>query len=149
MPTTLTYSPLPDGYRWNLLQRINLKTGYWPGTSTTSSYTYIKFIEDLTQQEIDDVNAIVGDGTTCQDPVKFASQNNRIIIKDVWEWRDQLEADAGFNVAITYQVSGLKGTNPDEIVLQATDSTYQAEKILKANERNAFMSAVEGLNRIE
>lgn len=149
MGTKLTYPPLPDGYRWNLLNKIHMKTSYWPGTSTTTSETKLNFIEDLTAQEITDVDTIVGDGSTCQDPVIFAMINNKYIIKDVWEWRDQVEADAGFQVAITYRSSGLKGDALDEIVVQPTDPTYQAERIMTNPQKNNLLGALEDLIRLE
>ena len=127
-----------------------MKTGYWPATSTTSNTTHINFIEDLTEQEKTDVNNIVGDGSTACDPVAFVSLGNRIIVKDIWNWRSQLESDAGFNIAITYRSSGTYGSNVnDEIVLQATDPTYQGEKLLTGNEPKNFMDAVIGLIREE
>lgn len=149
MGTDLTYPPLPDGYRWNLLNKINYKIGKWPGTSTNANRTILRFIEDLTPQEIADVDAIIGDGSTCQDPIQFATQNNRKIVKDIWEWRDQIEAEAGFNVAISYRSSGLKGDALDEIVLQGTDPTYQAEKILTNTDKRNLQNALENLIRDE
>ena len=150
MGTRLTYPPLPDGYRWNILQKIYLKIGKWPGSATTSSETIFNFIEDLSAQEITDVDDLIGDGSTCQDPIKFGIINNTYILKDVYEYRDQLEADAGYNIAITYRSSGtISGTVYDEIVLQPTDPTYQAVKILTNPQKNALASAVENLGRWE
>jgi hypothetical protein len=149
MPTTLTYDPLPDGYNWNLREKIRLKIGYFPAHSRTTSHSYLNFDEDLTQQQIDDVDAIVGDGTNAQDPIEFATVNNTFILKDVHDWRDQLETDAGFEIAITYRQSGNKGDRYDEIVLQATDPTYQAQRILTNPQKNALENAVANLGRWE
>jgi hypothetical protein len=152
MGTKLTYPRLPAGYGWNVRRKILYKTGYWCGGYSTATNTYFMFQEDLTPQEITDVDTLIGDGSTCQDPVKFVSSGNRIIIKCIPEWLPELEAEAGFNIAITYQLSGSKGTNPghpDEIVLQAVDPTYQMEKILTQQEKKAFVDAVEWLNRVE
>ena len=88
MGTKLTYDPLPTGgYTWNLLNKINMKIGKRPGTSTNSRHTYINFIEDLTAQEITDVDAVIGDGSKAKDPVIFPTADNKFILKDVWEWR--------------------------------------------------------------
>jgi len=150
MGTKLTYDPLPSGgYTWNLLNKINMKIGKRPGTSTNSRHTYIYFIEDLTPQEIADVDAIIGDGSTAKDPVEFATVNNRYIIKDLWEWRNEIEAELGFNVAITYRSSGTHGDRIDEIVFQPTDPTYQAEKLLDNTDKRNIVSALEGLIRLE
>ena len=150
MGTKLTYDPLPSGgYTWNLLNKINMKIGKRPGTSTNSRHTYIYFIEDLTAQEIADVDAIIGDGSTAKDSVEFATVNNRYIIKDIWEWRNEIEAELGFNIAITYRSSGTHGDRIDEIVFQPTDPTYQAEKLLDNTDKRNIVSALEGLIRLE
>ena len=150
MSTKLSYSPLPDGYRWNLLNKINYKIGKWPGTATTGTATKLIFVEDLTPQEIADVDAIMADPNTAQGSIEFEFTDNRLIVKDIWEWRDEIETEAGFNVAITYRSSGLKGAGVlDEIVLQGTDPTYQAVKILTNTDKRNFLSAVEGLIRVE
>jgi hypothetical protein len=149
MPTNLSYPYIGEGYKWNLLYKIFLKTGYWcdhVGKPPTSSL--LKFDEDLSEQEKTDINNIVGDGSTCQDAIKFATVNNKFIIKDVFWFRDEIEAAVGFNVAVSYQKSG---THPeeDEIVVQATDPTYQIEKILSQNQKNQLRSALEDLIRLE
>ena len=149
MGTKLSYPPLPDGYRWNLLNKINYKIGKWPGTATTGNATHLNFIEDLTQDEIDRVNTIMADPNTAQNSIEFAMSGNRLIVKDIWDWRDQIETEAGFNVAITYRSSGLKGDAFDEIVIQGTDPTYQAEKILTNTDKRNLLAAVEGLIREE
>lgn len=149
MSTKLTYSPLPNGYRWNLLNKINYKIGKWPGTATTRTETKLIFVEDLTAQEITDVDAIMADPDTAQNSIEFASANNRKVVKDIWDWRDQIETECGFNVAISYRSSGLKGEVQDEIVLQGTDPTYQAEKILTNTDRRNLQNALEGLIRDE
>jgi len=149
MGTKLTYPKLPDGYRWNLLNKINYKIGKWPATATTSLGTGLAFIEDLTAQEIADVDAIMADPNTAQNSIEFASANNRKIVKDIWDWRDQIETECGFNVAISYRSSGLKGDTLDEIVLQGTDPTYQSEKLLTNTDRRNLQSALENLIRDE
>jgi hypothetical protein len=149
MGTKLSYPPLPDGYRWNLLSKINYKIGKWPGTETNTRETKLEFIEDLTPQEIIDVEAIMADPNTAQSPIVFEILNNTFILKDVQEWRAELEAAAGYEIAITYRSSGLQGTALDEIVLQPTDPTYQAVRILSNPQKNALVGAVEDLGRWE
>jgi hypothetical protein len=155
MSTKLTYPKLPYdssnplGYRWNLKAKIYFKIGKWLGLWDNSQQTHVESSEDLSAQEITDVDTIMASPSSACSPIEFALSGNRIIVKDIWEWRDQIEADAGFNVAITYRSSGNKGDALDEIVLQATDPTYQAEKILSSPEKNNFVGAVEGLIRSE
>ena len=150
MGTTLEYPPLPQGKRWNVIQKISLKTGYWPGTYTTSQKTVFQFIEDLTPQEQIDVDLIIGDGGTCQDPIVFTSLNNTYILKDVFDWHAELEANTGFNIALSYRSSGTYGPDVyDEIVLQPTDPTYQSVKVLGVQDKKAFIVAIEDLGRWE
>ena len=150
MPTQLVYDLLPDGCRWNLLNKIYMKTGYWPRTSDTSKTTYINFTETLSQQGIDEVNAIVGDGSTACDPVVFAAVDNKYIVKDIWEWKEQLETDVGFEIIITFRSSGTYGPNVyDEIVLQPSDPTYQVERVLTNPQKNALVNAVADLGSWE
>ena len=149
MSTKLEYTKLPDGYRWNLLNKIHMKIGKWPGTSTTRTKTYLVFVEDLDQADIDAVDAIMASPASACDAIQFTSSGNRLIVKDIWDWRDQIETETGFNIAITYRSSGLKGNAMDEIVLQGTDPTYQAQKLLTQSNKRNFLTAVEGLIRVE
>jgi hypothetical protein len=149
MATKLTYPRLPDGYYWNLRNKIFYKIGKRAKTRTTGQATYIEFVEDLTPQEEADVNAIMASPSTACDSIEFASANNRKIVKDIWDWRDQIETACGFNVAITYRSSGLKGNANDEIVIQGTDPTYQMEKLLTNTDRRNLQNALIDLIRDE
>lgn len=151
MATKLTYPKLPGGYEWNLAYRLQIQTGYWPNISHTANQTVITFAEDLTQGAIDLVNAVMVIPATAQDPILFEITGNTYILKDIWEYRATLEADAGFNIAVSYRQSG-SGPDPnaqDEIVLQPTDPTYQAVRILTNPQKNALVNAVEALGRWE
>ena len=150
MATRLVYPPLPDGYRWNLCTKIEYKIGKRPSTGTNGRETWLKWDEDLSAQEITDVDAIMADPNTAQDPIIFQSTGNTFILKDVEVWKAELEVAVGFEVAITYRSSGNKGAGVlDEIVLQPTDPTYQAIKILTNPQKNALVNAVADLGSWE
>ena len=150
MGTKLVYPLLPDEYRWNLLNKISYKIGKWPGTSSNSTQTKITFEEDLTPQEIADVDAIMADPDTAQDPIIFQSTGNTYVIKDTWEYRAELIANIGFEVAITYRSSGIFGPKVnDQIIVQPTDPTYQAIRILTNPQKNALVNAVADLGAWE
>ena len=150
MATKLTFPLLPVGSRWNLMTKIEYKIGKRPSSSTNARETSLTFADDLTPQEIIDVNAIMADPNTAQDPIVFAVQNNTYILQDVWEWRVKVETEAGYEIAITYGSSGNKGPGVlDEIVLQPTDPTYQAVRILNNPQKNALVNAIENLGRWE
>ena len=143
MGTKLSYPPLPDGYRWNLLNKINMKIGKWPGTSTTGIATYINFVEDLTAQEITDVDAIMADPNTAQAPVVGVIPHNHYVLKDIWEWRGELEIATGINFALTYRSSGTFGPDVyDEIIVQPVDATYQTERDLTNPEKNTVANTI-------
>ena len=150
MATKLTYPPLSnDGNRYNVTQKIFYKIGYITHTYTTSQITVFLFEEDLTPEEIAEVDAIMADPNTAQDSIQFAMIGNRLIVRNILDWKDEIEAACGFNVSITFRRSGLKGNSFDELVLQGTDPTYQMEKILTNTNKRDFLAAVEGLIRVE
>ena len=153
MATKLTYPKIPIDtgenrakyWRWNLLQRIRYKTGKHCRTSTTG-VTYIYFDEDLSQAEIDIVNQIMSDYETACAPITFAIQNNTYILRDIYEWKDWFEQQIGFNVIITFRSSGQYGGEVlDEIVIQATDPTYQFEKILTNQDKKAITDTLQSM----
>lgn len=147
MSTKLTYPRLPAGYEWNLAYRLQINTGYWPNISHTSNQTVVTFAEDLSQGAIDLVDAVMAVPATAQEPIKFEMTGNTYIVKDIWEHRATLEADAGFNIAVSYRRSA-SPPDPaaqDEIVLQPTDPTYKAIKILTNPEKNDLVAAVNSL----
>jgi hypothetical protein len=150
MATNLIYTDLlPDGfYGWNLRHKIYRKIGYYCHIVQTQRECHLMFDVDLSPDQISDVNAFMADSITACDSVEFATINNRYILKDVWEWLSQLEADCGFNVMLTYRKSG-SHPNEDEIVLQPCDPTYQMEKILTNPEKNALEAAIANLGRWE
>ena len=146
MPTKLPYPKLPDGYRWNLKNKIYIQTGYWATISETSSQTVIRFAEDLIQTERDKVDALMASPSTACSPIIYGPANSRLIIPDVWERRVALETAFGYNIAISYRQSP-SPPDPnalDEIVLQPTDSTYLSHLIMTNPLRNALESALSG-----
>jgi hypothetical protein len=144
MPTKLTYLKLPDGYRWNLKNKIYIQTGYWSTISENSSQTFIRFAEDLIQAEIDKVDALMASPSTACSPIIYGPANSRLIIPDIWEHRVDLETAFGYNIAISYRQSA-SPPDPkalDEIVLQPTDPTYLGHLIMTNPLRNALENAL-------
>lgn len=149
MATRLIYPRIPDGYRWNLLMKIFYRIGKKPGTHSDADITELHWHnDDLSGPEIIAVNEIMAEPNPC-DPIDFQTIGNKFIIKDVYEWKDQVEADCGFPVAVTYRVSGLKGDEPDEIVVQPTDPTYQNEKLMQGPDEGRLRTALKNLIQVE
>jgi hypothetical protein len=144
MATKLTYPKLPDGYRWNLKNKIHIQSGYWSTISETSGQTIIRFAEDLIQTEIDKVDALMASPSTACSPIIYGPANSRLIIPDIWEHRVDLETAFGYNIAISYRQS-VSPPDPnalDQIVLQPTDPTYLSHLLMTNPLRNALENAL-------
>ena len=137
MATILAYDPLPEGYGWNLANRIKRDTGYWPGISTTALHTYIKFSEDLTPEQIAAVDALMVDAAGNQDP-DLGVPGNTYVIKDIWEWLELIKQQTGVNFFLTYGSSGTFGPNVQDIIyLKPVEADGVTELVLAPNQRNA------------
>ncbi len=140
--------PISTNYHFNLnskiLHRISTYTGKIARIVAGDIMT-LRFERELTPPELTILNNILAVPDNAYDPVEFATVGNHYVLKDIWEWRDQVETDCGFNVIITYRSSGSKGPRFDEIVIQPTNSTYDAELILTNPQKNALESAIENL----
>jgi hypothetical protein len=145
MPTKLTYPKLPDGYGWNLSNKIRMKIGYKNYiSSNANTNTYIHFPDnDLTQDEIDQVDAIMADPNTAQDPIQSTIEENAYHIKDIWDWRSELETTTGINFAIGYYSSGQFGPNvQDMIILVPMDENYENEIELTNPQKNTVANTI-------
>lgn len=143
MATKLSYPKLPDGYGWNLSNKIRMKIGKKPGISSTANTTYINFDEDLIQAEIDIVDAIMDDPNTAQEPIESTITDNSYIIKDIWDWRQELETTTGINFAIGYKSSGTFGPNVyDLIILVPMDVNYENEIELTNPQKNTVANTI-------
>jgi len=133
---TLVYDPLPEGYGWNLSNKIHRDTGEWSTISSTSSHTYIRFDNDLEQWQVDAVDALVAD-INAQNP-EIGVEGNTYVIKDIWEWRAQLESLTGIKFFITYGSSGMFGDNVEDLIyLLPVEEDGATERVLSPNERNS------------
>jgi hypothetical protein len=139
--TTLTYDPLPEGEKWNLANKIHRITGYWCNIVTTGTATYLHFYDvTLTEEQIAEINILMAD-ITAQDP-DMGSPGNTYIIKDIWVWRTELEAQTGVKFFITYGSSGIFGDEDDLIYLKPVEDDYVTERVLSPNERNAVDNVI-------
>lgn len=140
--------PISTNYHFNLTSKIRHQISTYTGNIAriiAGDTMTLRFDRDLTSPELTILNSILAVPDDAYDPVDFATVNNTFILKDIWDWRDQIETDCGFNVIITYRSSGSKGSRFDEIVIQATNSTYDAERILTNPQKNALENAIQDL----
>jgi len=144
MSTKLTYPKLPDGYGWNLSNKIRMKLGYKNGISSNAHKTFIHFPDnDLVQNEIDQVDVFMANPDTAQDPIESTIEDNQYVIKDIWDWRGELETTTDINFAISYKSSGTFGPNVfDLIVLVPMDENYENEIELTNPQKNTVANTI-------
>lgn len=144
--------PISTNYHFNLTSKIRHRISTYTGAIArivAGSSMILRFDRDLTSPELIILNSILAVPDNAYDPVNFATVNNTFIVKDIWDWRDQIETDTGYNIIITYRSSGSKGSRFDEIIIQATNSTYDAERILTNPQKNALENAISNLGNWE
>jgi hypothetical protein len=152
MPTKLTFPKLSYVKLglWSIRQKIQFATGYTPHIWSNSQNLFVEFTQDLTTQEEDDVSAIVNHADAQGPNVDLMVVNNSYILRDPWEWRDQIATDTGIDFSLWYRSSGLVGAGIiDEIVIIPTDSTHTAQRILTNPQKNALVEALTDGNRWE
>jgi len=144
MATQLSYPALPHQKLglWSIKQKINIYTGLMPNQIyTTGGYTYFGFAEDLTQEQIDTINAIVTDPNAQGPDVSLQLVNNTLILKDPYVYHAINEA-AGLYYSIWYQASGDNGIELDEVVIIPTDQTHTMTKVLTNQDKRDFQAAI-------
>lgn len=155
MSTQLTYPRIQSVKLglWTICNKIEEKIGERPGTWSNNSDTHFTFQGDLTQEQKDQVDAIVTSPDAQGPDISLMVQNNSYIISDIWEHRAEIAAQTGINFKVFYRFSGtIPGAKyPDEIVLvPCGEPPFQdAQRILTNNQKNQFVSAIEDLNRWE
>ena len=141
--TNLEYPYFGEGYNFNLRMKVELAIGkVCHHVAMPPDITMLKFDEILTQEEMDIVNDIVGDGSTVYDPIRYSKTGNRIILKDVEFFAADVEQTTGIKLLVTYGPSDPIG-NPtiiDQIIIQPVDDNNQ-ERVLTPQELNDLKAA--------
>jgi len=153
--TRLSYPKLPHVKLglWSIRQKINFALEI--DTSEISMWgdeenTYIDFQTDLTQEQIDKINLIVNDPNAQTADVNLQLVNNTYIMRDIWEWRDQIAAESGIDFSVWFRSSGTFGSNiMDEIVIIPTDPTHTMTRLLTKQQKSALEAAIISGNRWE
>lgn len=146
--TRLVFPYFGKGYSYNLNMKIEIALGKkCHHVSIPPDNTILVFDEILTQEEIDIVNSVVGDGSNAYDPIRYSQTGNRIIIKDVEFFAADVTQATGIKLLVTYGPSDPVG-NPeiiDQIVIQPVDDNNQ-ERVLTGQElndlKNAFLNGI-------
>ena len=152
MSTHLRYAKLNEqklGF-WSIRQKIKFATGYDCKSYQTDSGFNLVFTQDLTEQEIGAVDSIVLDQDAQGPDVSLQIQNNTFIMRDIWVYRNEIAAEAGFDFSIWFRSSGTFGPNVmDEIVIIPTDPTHTMQRLLTNPQKNNLINAIKSGDRWE
>jgi hypothetical protein len=149
----LTFPALPKGYGWNLRQKIQLKLGLKDGQvhlNTNPNGSELLFEVDLTEAQKAAAKEIMADPESAQEaPPELIIPGNNFVIKDLYYYKAQLEADTGYQLQVYYESSGNFGTIYDEIFVIPCDSTYTKQRKLTGDELKRFFTAYRKLVRVQ
>lgn len=153
MATKLTYPKMPHVKLglWQLKNKIKWAVGYRPTIwSGNDDLLHLDFEADLTQQQIDSVDAILNSPDPQGPDVNLMVVNNSYVLCDIWEYRAIISAQCGFDFRVYYRHSGTVPGNyyPDEIVCVPT-GPGGSQRILTNQNKKAFTDALAALNRWE
>jgi len=152
MPTQLTFPRLPYVKLglWQLNNKIEWATGHRASFDLKTDTMDLGFSEDLTQEQIDAVNSIMGTADPQGPEVELMLTGNSLVLCDVWEYRHVVASEAGIDYQVRYRHSGNLPGNyyPDEIVIIPT-GPLGGTRLLTKQERSAFEDAIYSRNRWE
>jgi len=143
--TKLTYPKLPYVRLglWTFRAKIQYKTGYTPLTWQDSENLYVDFDEDLTQDQIDWIGALVQSEDVQGPDPNLIVTDNTYVMYDIWERRDLIAAACGIDFRIWWDSSGDLGPNVmDKILFTPIDATGQAVRILTNKQKNDLVAAL-------
>lgn len=137
--------------KWQLANKIEWVTTYRPTIwSNSSNSLYVSFEADLTQQQIDLVNAIMNSADSQGPDNVLMVQNNSYIITDIWEYNQVVASETGIDFRVYYRHSGNLPGNyyPDEIVIVPV-GPMGGQRILTNPQKNDLVNAINSRNRWE
>jgi hypothetical protein len=148
----IDHDPANKVMGWNLRQKIKDQVGVDVHHLRSSAHTIIYSETPLTEQQKDQIKTILNDPLTAFEPESnMIEANNVIIIKDVWSYKEQLEAALGFKFIVRYRQSeAFKDTTEfDEIMLIPCDDNRTGKRTLDSTEKNNLLNQVRNLGRVE
>ena len=153
MATKLTYPKLPHVKLglWQMKNKIEWATGYRPTIwSGADDVMHLDFAEDLTQEQIDSIDAILNSADPQGPDPSLMLTGNSLIICDVWEYRQMVADETGIDFRVFYRHSGNVPGNyyPDEIVITPIGPGGSV-RLLTKQEKGAFEDALTARNRWE
>jgi hypothetical protein len=151
MATHLTFPELPQVRLglWTIKIKIHYYTGI-PSTEIhiwkTGGEMHIKFLVDLTQEQIDWIVALVNRADVQGPDVDLMVINNSYVIYDIWDRRDIIAAAAGFDFRIWFAPSGDLGPDVMDKIIFTPVGPGGSQRILTNANKRDFVAALEDGN---
>jgi hypothetical protein len=124
----MDFDTLPKGYGWNLRQKIQYALGLKDGQvhiNTNPHGSQLLFEVELTSEQESLVEGIMADPEKAQlPPEELMVPGNTFVVKDLYEYKKELEMNSGYPLQVYYKQSGRHGDIYDEIFVIPCDSTY-------------------------
>lgn len=151
MATKLTYPKLP--YVRLGLWTFKVKIHYYTGIAfegihiwADSQNLYVEFQVDLTQEQIDWITALTERSDVQGPDTDLILVNNSYVLYDIWERRDIIAANAGFDFRIWWDTSGTLGPNVMDKIIFTPIGPGGSTKILTNTNKRDLVNAIEELN---
>jgi hypothetical protein len=147
MATKLIYPKLPYVRLglWTLRSKIHYYTGFPPSeiiTWSDAENLYVQFAADLTQEQIDWISDLVNRPDVQGPDTDLIVTNNSYVVYDIWERRDIIAAQAGFDFRIWWDSSGDLGPNVKDKIIYTPVNANGAIRILTTPQKKALVNAI-------
>lgn len=136
------YPKIGGDHRWNIYQKCRLAIGREPIVimDTSDDKTMLRFEPPLdVETEKPLIEATFADPDEARKTPVVTLKDHTYRIKDIYEWRKELEDKIGFSVVMWFTKSSPEKKNPDYI-----DLHFQG-KVLSVQDKRAVVAAVEDL----
>ncbi len=119
-------------HRWNMFRKLELMLGGGlkvTGGGDTPTKTYLMFNRELTQQDLDAISVLFQDADKPAEP-GYPDQfpGDRVKIKDLLEWMDDLKRQTGLNCAYWIEQSVIGSNDFDLLGLHFDKELTEPER---------------------
>jgi hypothetical protein len=131
---------------WTFKSKIHYYTGIPFGEIRLwgdSENMYVEFQVDLTQEQIDWIGDLVNRSDVQGPDTDLILVNNSYVLYDIWERRDLIAAEAGFDFRMWWDSTGDLGPNVKDKIIYTPVNANGAIRILTNPQKNALVNAIE------
>ena len=151
MATKLIYPILPYVRLgdWTVRTKIHYYTGIAAediGLWKNATDMHLDFKVDLTQEQIDWIDALMLRGDVQGPDTDLIVVNNSYVIYDIWERRDIIASAAGFDFRIWWAASGTLGPNVMDKIIFTPVGPGGSQRILTNTNKRDLVNAIADLN---